>query len=140
MYRSPSSVTGFLLGISLCCIASSTVAGLTATEIANKTNEIDGGDDSISRLTFTFQKPNGSERKLVYTMAWKEYAGRDGVDDKVIFFSEFPPDDNGKSYMIWVNTNKQDDEWMYLPELRMVRKVTHDESHHHKKNLHRHKS
>ena len=49
----------------------------------------------------------------------------------MIFFNEFPPGDNGKSYMIWVNENTQDDEWMYLPELRMVRKVTHDESHHH---------
>lgn len=104
----------------------------SAAEIVNKSNEIDGGNDTISRLTFTFSKADGSEKKLVYTMAWKKYSGEDGVHDKVIFFSEYPLYDVGKSYMIWVSANseKQDDEWMYLPELRMVRKVTHDENHH----------
>lgn len=131
MFRLPFNAANLLLGLSMCCMPLISTAGLTAAEIVNKSNEIEGGDDSISRLAFTFQKPDGSEKKLVYTMVWKEYAGRNGVDDKMIFFSEYPPDDNGKSYMIWVNENKQDDEWMYLPELRMVRKVTHDESHHH---------
>ena len=85
----------------------------------------------MSRLTFTFVRPDGEERKLIYTMVWKEYAGRDDVDDKVIFFSEYPPDDKGKSFMVWVYEDKKNDEWMYLPELRMVRKVTHSERHAH---------
>jgi hypothetical protein len=110
-----------------------TLAEPTAAEIVTKSYEINGGEDSISRLTFTFSKADGTEKKLVYTMAWKKYPSDNDVHDKVIFFSEYPPDDNGKSYMIWVSANreKQDDEWMYLPELRMVRKVTHNESHRH---------
>ncbi|MEJ2554210.1 MAG: outer membrane lipoprotein-sorting protein [Gammaproteobacteria bacterium] len=63
-------------------------AGPTAAEIVKKSSEIEGGDDSISRLSFRFKKSDGTERKLVYTMAWKEYGGREGVNDKVIFFSE----------------------------------------------------
>jgi hypothetical protein len=112
---------------------SAVLAEPSAAEIVNRSNEVDGGNDSISRLTFTFHKANGSEKKLVYTMAWKKYSGASDIHDKVIFFSEYPLYDVGKSYMIWVSANseKQDDEWMYLPELRMVRKVTHDESHHH---------
>ncbi len=106
-------------------------AEFSATEIVTKAHDVAGGDDSISRLTFTFQKPDGAEKKLIYTMVWKEYGGKDDIDDKVIFFSDYPPDDKGKSFMTWVYGNKKADEWMYLPELRMVRKVTHSEHHHH---------
>lgn len=106
-------------------------AELTGEEIVEKANAVEGGADSISRLSFSIYKPDGSEKKLIYTMVWKEYGGKDGVDDKVIFFSEYPPDDKGKSFMSWVYENKKNDEWMYLPELRMVRKVTHGEAHRH---------
>lgn len=92
---------------------------------------VDGGSDSISRLTFTFRKSNRQERKLVYTMVWKDYGGKDNLEDKLVFFSEYPPDDRGKSFMTWIYNNKKADEWMYLPELRMVRKVTHSNSHRH---------
>lgn len=131
MLRSMPSITGILFGISLCIFSLSAVAEPTATEIVNKSSEIEGGDDSMSRLSFTISRPDGADRKLIYTMVWKEYAGRDDVDDKVIFFSEYPPDDKGKSFMVWVHENKKDDEWMYLPELRMVRKMTHGEHHGH---------
>ena len=123
--------TAVILGLISWCISFNALAELTAPEIVTKARNVKGGDDTISRLTFTFHKPDGSEKKVVYTMAWKDYGGKDDVDHKVIFFNEYPPDDNGKSYMIWIYDNRQDDEWMYLPELRMVRKVTHDESHHH---------
>ena len=131
MWRTMLSITGILFGISLCCPFSSAAAELSAADIVKRSNEIEGGDDSMSQLTFTFRRPDAEERKLIYTMVWKEYAGRDDVDDKVIFFSEYPPDDKGKSFMVWVYENKQNDEWMYLPELRMVRKVTHSERHAH---------
>jgi hypothetical protein len=108
-------------------------AGPGAAEIAAKAFAVNGGEDSRSRLTFTFHKADGSERKLAYVMAWKNYPPGGDVSAKAIFFSEFPPDDKGKAYMIWLAADRghQDDEWMYLPELRMVRKITHDRSHRH---------
>ena len=126
-----SIITGILFGIALCSASMSASAELSATDIVNKSDAVDGGDDSISRLSFSFKSPGRTVRKLIYTMVWKEYAGHDHVDDKAIFFSEYPPDDKGKSFMVWVYDNKKDDEWMYLPELRMVRKVTHSEHHGH---------
>ncbi len=98
---------------------------LSAAEIVQQAFEIDGGKDGISRVTFIFQQPGAAEKKLVYTMVWRGYGGKDGVDSKVLFFSEYPPDDRGKSFMAYVKTDKKDDQWMYLPELRMVRKITH---------------
>jgi len=131
MSRSRPSITGILFGILLCILPLGAVADLTAADIVTKSSEIEGGDDSMSRLSFTLERADGAERKLIYTMVWKEYAGRDHVDDKVIFFSEYPPDAKGKSFMVWVYDNKKDDEWMYLPGLRMVRKMVPGEHHGH---------
>lgn len=132
MIRVAASAAAVLLGVAGWCFPIGAVAELTAAEIVAKANGVEGGDDSISRLTFSFQRSDGSEKNLVYTMVWKEYAGNDDVDDKLIFFSEYPPGDRGKCFMVWVHETKKNDEWMYLPELRMVRKVTHSErrSHH----------
>ena len=131
MGRSVLHITGILFGLIMYSLSFTAKAELTATDIIKKSDEIEGGDDSFSRLTFTLKRPDGEERKLIYTMIWKEYAGRDDVDDKAIFFSEYPPDDKGKSFMVWVYDNKRNDEWIYLPELRMVRKVTRSQHHGH---------
>jgi len=131
MLRKMLSITGILFGVLLCISASSVSAEPTAADIVEKASHVEAGDDSMSRLSFTFERPDGEDRKLVYTMVWKDYAGRDDISDKAIFFSEYPPDDKGKAFMVWVYENKKDDEWMYLPELRMVRKVTHGEHHAH---------
>lgn len=131
MWRSTLSITGILFGIVLWSTSVHAAAALTAADIVKKSSEIEGGDDSISRLSFTFSSAEGAEKKLRYTMVWKDFAGRDDVDYKVIFFNEYPPDDKGKSFMMWVYGHKKADEWMYLPELRMVRKVTHSAHHGH---------
>lgn len=129
--RLTTGLAEVLLGMTLGCLPLAAFAELGAAEIVAKAHDLEGGEDSISRLSFSLQRRDGSEKKLVYTMVWKEYEGKDDVDDKVIFFSEFPPDDKGKSFMVWVYEDKTPDEWMYLPELRMVRKVTHSEGHRH---------
>jgi hypothetical protein len=131
MSRSTLSITGIFFVIALCNVPMSAGAELGAGDIVKKSDAVEGGDDSISRLSFTFKSTDKADRKLIYTMVWKEYAGHDDVDDKAIFFSEYPPDDKGKSFMVWVYDNKKNDEWMYLPELRMVRKVTPSAHHGH---------
>lgn len=102
-----------------------TAAALSADEIINKAYRVDGGHDGISRLTFTFQKPDTPEKKLTFSMVWKEYGGEGDINSKILFFSEFPPDERGKSFMAWIYKDRMDDHWVYLPELRMVRKVSH---------------
>jgi len=100
---------------------------LSAKEIVNRSFKIHGGDDSISTLTFTFMEPGDRERKLAYTMLWKDYKGRDDIITKMIFFKEFPPADKGIAYMTWMyrpDLQRDDDEWLYLPELRTVRKLS----------------
>lgn len=101
---------------------------LSADVIMKKTFEVYGGDDSLSKITFIFQEKGEPEKKLIYSMAWKKFKGAGEVDTKVMMFRDFPPDAKGVSYLgIFYKPefNKNDDEWLYLPELRMVRRLSH---------------
>lgn len=112
-------------------ISTGAAAEFTADEIVTKAYQVDGGRDGISRLTFSFLKPNAPEKKLVYTMVWKRYNGENGIDSKILFYSEFPPDDQGKAFLGYIYSDgRKDDGWMYLPELRMVRKMGHEQHRH----------
>lgn len=102
--------------------------GLSADDIVKKSFAVDGGDDSLSRISFIFQENGQPERRLTYFMAWKKFKGAGDIDSKVIMFREFPPDAKGVSYMGFFyrpELNRNDEEWLYLPELRLVRKLSH---------------
>lgn len=108
-------------------------AGLTTEQIVAGAYQVDGGRDGISRLSFTFHKSNAAPKKLIYTMAWKGYGGEGGLDSKLLFFSEYPPGDQGKAFLGYLYSDgRVDDHWLYLPDLRMVRKMNHDMHEHHR--------
>ncbi len=92
-------------------------------------------EDQDSTLTFRFFEPGTAEKKLVFRMLWKNEHGKNGYLNKVMFFSEYPPDQNGVAYMSWLRepgSSKEDDSWLYLPELRTVRRISHrDHKHKH---------
>ncbi|HKJ22555.1 MAG TPA: outer membrane lipoprotein-sorting protein [Gammaproteobacteria bacterium] len=116
---------------------SAAAAELSANQIVRKSHDVYGGDDAVLTLTFHFVAPGGEERKLAYKMAWKRY-DHSKFTRKVIFATEFPPDKRGESYMIWSyrpDLHKDNDEWIYMPQLRSIRKVgdTHDEGEKHNK-------
>ncbi len=92
-------------------------------------------DDQISTLNFRFIQRDKPDQKVVYTMVWMNSKGKKGYDNKAIFFTESPLDKKGIAYLGWLRpsgSTKQDDEWIYLPELRMVRRIAHrDHDHSH---------
>lgn len=84
------------------------------------------GDDQRSQLMIALTDENGKKVKSEYLRLWKNYAGKDGIEDKVILFTQFPPDSKGVNFMRWAYSDlkKNADQWVYLPEMRMVRRVS----------------
>ncbi|HFD91663.1 MAG TPA: outer membrane lipoprotein-sorting protein [Gammaproteobacteria bacterium] len=98
-----------------------------AQQIMARAYQVYAGDDMVSRLTFTL-RDGETEKKLGLRMAYKSYGGKKGLQSKTIMFNEFPPDKRDISFLAWIYTpekNRKDDMWLYLPELRTVRKLTH---------------
>ncbi|MEJ2762055.1 MAG: hypothetical protein P8126_11165, partial [Gammaproteobacteria bacterium] len=116
-----------LLGMLAAGVGSAAGADLSADQIMEKADAVYGGDDSVETISFVFHQSGGSERKLTYTMAWKKYKG-DEFTRKVIFFTQFPPDKRGEASMAWFyppSRHKETDAWIYLPDLRSIRKIGH---------------
>lgn len=82
--------------------------------------------DQLSTVTLLLEDKRGQQRKLVTRRFWKNFAGRDGFDSKLLFRTEYPPDNRGTGFLIWdyAIEGKSDDLWLYLPSLRQSRRMT----------------
>src|SRR3569832_1468601 len=83
-------------------IAPTLAAELTAEQIVTKAYQVDDNRNNNTRHTNTKRNFNVPDKKQIYTMVWKGYGGEGGVDSKLLFFSEFPPDDRGKAFMGYI--------------------------------------
>ncbi len=85
------------------------------------------GDDQQSRLTIRLKDRAGNEKLTVYLRLWKDYKGKDGIQEKMVLFTLYPPDARGAAFMRWAylpETGKNADQWIYLPVLRKIRRVS----------------
>ncbi len=127
-----STFVGFsLLLLGLC----NNALAADALSIMQSAHDAKRVDDQIATLTFRFIKPGQSEKQAIYIMVWKKMPDNDDYDNKAIFFTESPIEKKGIAYLGWLRaagSDKLDDEWIYLPELRMTRRIVqrdHDHSH-----------
>ena len=112
-------------------------AAPAAEEIVQRAQNLDGGRDLLSRLDFTIETRQGEKKQFTLLMAYKRYDGKKGLQSKLIMFNQYPPDSRDVSFMAYLYAPEQvkkDDMWLYLPQLRTVRKLSHHhDPHHHKK-------
>lgn len=97
----------------------------TGLEIMTKVDQREDGDDQISRAVFELINKRGQKRVRDTVRLWKDYGGKDGFDAKMITFFESPPDIQGTGFLSWSywDEEKDDDQWLYLPALRKVRRI-----------------
>ena len=110
----------------------SVLAADDAAGIMQKVSELKQVDDETATLSFHFIAPDNSDKQVVYKMVWKNAQGRDGYDNKAIFFTEQPLDKKGIAYLGWlrpIGSDKLNDEWLYLPELRTTRRIVQNRDH-----------
>lgn len=118
----------------LALLAAAPAAGEpTAEEIARRAYEVYGGDDAFSRLHFSFEAEGRKASRLTVVMGFKR-GGGDGVDYRVIMFNEHPPDTRDVGFLgtfYREDTGREAEMWLYLPELRVSRRLTtHSHEHH----------
>ncbi len=103
-------------------------SSLSGREVVAKCGIKHAGVDQRSRLTVILQNSQqGTEKRSVYSRYWKSYAGQGGVFDKMLLFTEYPPDAVGSAFMRVAyesETGKEADQWIYLPLLKKIRRVT----------------
>ena len=112
----------------LLAIHTAFAAELTGSEIVEHCDhETYAGEDQRNILTVILRDVSGNEKKNVYRRYWKLYDGKDGIADKMVLFTEFPPDAKGTGFMRWgymPGSDKNADQWIYLPSLGTIKRVS----------------
>ncbi|MBI3772430.1 MAG: outer membrane lipoprotein-sorting protein [Gammaproteobacteria bacterium] len=120
--------TGCAALVALGCMVVSHAEELTGDEIVKHCYYKYAGEDQRSRLKVTLTDEQGKRVNHEFFRFWKSYDGDVGdVTDKTVLFSEFPPHNRGINFMRWAYTQssgKAADQWVYLPETHMVRRVS----------------
>ena len=104
-----------------------TFAGLTAnaeenaTEILAKFQEafFYAGSDMKAKVTMELVASGGAKRTRVLTMLRKN----DGRNQKYFMFFHEPGDVRGTGFLVWKYPAKDDDRWIFVPAVNMVRRI-----------------
>ncbi len=112
-----TTVAAFLFLFSLPCTAGS----LTALEIMQKADARDDGDNMTCDRTMVLIDKNGHKRNR--TM--KSFTKDKGEDTLKLMFFTAPTDVRDTGFLTWDyrEGDKDDDQWLYLPELKKVKRI-----------------
>ena len=101
-------------------LASTAVFSLTNLEVAQKSEKVMSGfKDSISTMEMTLI--NAAGQKKVRTMKMKVLEGES--EDKSLMEFLTPKDVKGTKFLSYEHVNKDDDQWLYLPALKRVKRI-----------------
>lgn len=80
-----------------------------------------GGDDLVAQVTMSLINANGKSRKRNLSMLRKNIGARG--DQRYFIYFHSPPDVADVTFLVHKYPNKDDDRWMFLPAVRMVKRV-----------------
>ena len=98
---------------------------MTGREIMDKVYNRPAPEDQISDLTMILINKSGQQR----VRKLKQFIKDDGKVEKKIMFFISPADVKNTSFMNWSydNSDKSDDQWIYLPALKRVKRISSDD-------------
>lgn len=98
-------------------------AQLTGSQIIEKTYNRETGSDQTAVLTMTLTNASGQTRVRKIQQFSKDL----GDSEKSIMFFQSPADVKNTSFMNWsYEDDKADDQWIYLPALKKVKRISSD--------------
>ncbi len=89
-------------------------------DIMLKNYNVYEGEDSKSVLTMELINKNGKKRvrEVLY------WALERGDEDKSLMYFLKPPADKGTAFLTWEHKTKDDDQWLCLPALKKVKRIS----------------
>ena len=79
------------------------------------------GEDFQARVTMDLVNPEGKVRKRDLSLLRKNASA--AGEQKYILYFHNPPDVRGTSFLVWKYPARDDDRWLYIPAIRMVRRI-----------------
>ncbi len=113
----------FGLGLLLGTAVGAEAGDPSADEIVKKANHIAyyEGQDGRARVEMTVTDAQGRTRQRVMTIL-RMNVGDDAEQKYYVYFHR-PTDVKGMAYIVWKHLDRDDDRWLYLPALDLVRRI-----------------
>ena len=110
-----------LKSLLLASLSISTLFGMSALEIAQSVHDRDEGDNSTSKMKMIMIDKNNKKR----VRDLKRYSKDRGEDSLKLLFFMTPADVKNTAFLTYdyEDSNKDDDQWLYLPELQKVKRI-----------------
>lgn len=80
------------------------------------------GQDGRAQVVMTIKDAQGRERQREFTILRKNLDDKDGDQNFYVYFHK-PADDRGMVFMVWKHVGEDDDRWLYLPGLDVVKQI-----------------
>ncbi len=116
------------VSVAACAVASileGPAAAVTAREVLDKVKALDDTTrkwtDRTETMTLHIHSKGGGERQRTLRIYDKRYPDD---ENKTISFFLAPPEVEGTSFLQWAHKQRDDDQWLYLPEFKRTRKIT----------------
>lgn len=115
-----------LVCIALFCLCTSIASSSDdAYSIMLKHHNVYEGDDSKSLMKMELINKSG-KRRLREVVVWTLERGE---EDKSLMVFTAPASDKGTAFLTWEHKDKNDDQWLYLPVLKKVKRISAAEKH-----------
>ncbi len=94
--------------------------GVSYQELAQKSDDAQAGfEDAVSKMSMTLVNASGQKRERLMKIQVLE--GEKGDKSLMEFLS--PADVKGTKFLNYEHVNKDDDQWLYLPALKRVKRI-----------------
>ena len=101
-------------------LTATTAWSITAIEVIDSVNNRDDGGSVTRNLKMVLTDKRGKER-VQETFSYRKYYGE---DKKSVIFYKKPKRLKGTGFLTYDNAVSDDEQWLYLPALRKVRRVS----------------
>ena len=104
-------------------------------EVLEKVQRLNNAiEDETARVEFHTISEEGTEKKSVHRLYWKNLHEKGGLVSKFMLLTISPLNLRGEGFLAWQGLELKDSKgWLYLPELRQVRRMdllSHSGHHH----------
>jgi outer membrane lipoprotein-sorting protein len=79
------------------------------------------GEDMRARVTMRLISREGKERVREMTMTRRDL--QEGGEQRYFIYFHRPPDVRDMTFLVWKYPGKDDDRWLYVPALKLVRRI-----------------
>ena len=99
-------------------------AELSVNDIVEKATHVSyyQGDDGRAQVSMKISDSQGRERTRRFTILRRDDGDAD-KDQKFYVYFHRPADVNKTVFMVWKHVDKDDDRWLYLPALDLVKRI-----------------